>query len=242
MLEAEKAADIPEQQLLAKVRSVAPLDAATLLLHVQTPRSQRLRFFAGQSATLAVAGGTADFGGDYPIASCPCDDRNLLFHIARDEADEFSQRLFAGAVRAGDPISLRGPYGSFALKKDSARPILFACCDAGFAPTNSLVEHAIAVDAAESVALCWVTTRPGGHYAANQCRAWAGALDDFRWLPREAADAAGAAAALLAAAAGLPDLAARDVYLAGPPDFVAAATQGLAAAGVPADQLLSAVF
>ncbi|MDO8930790.1 MAG: 2Fe-2S iron-sulfur cluster-binding protein [Rhodocyclaceae bacterium] len=244
-LEANSPADIPEQQLTAKVKSIAPLDEQTLLLHLQTPRSQRLRFFAGQGVSLGIAGGTADFGGEYPIASCPCDDRNLLFHIPRDAeggADEFAQRLFAGALRAGDPVNVRGPWGNFVLRKDSPRPILFACCDSGFAPVASLVEHALSVDAAESIALCWVVTRAGGHYAAKQCRAWAEALDDFRYLPRTAADAEAAAAALLDAAAGLPDLAACDIYLAGPRAFVAAARAALCAGGVPEDRLMAQAF
>jgi CDP-4-dehydro-6-deoxyglucose reductase len=242
VIEADAPADIPEQQIAAKVRDIVPLDADTLLLHIQTPRTHRLRFLSGQGVTLGVAGGTADFGGDYPIASCPCDDRNLLFHIARDDADEFAQRLFAGACRTGDPINVRGPWGNAVLKKDSMRPILFVCCDTGFAPTRSLVEHALSLDAADGMALCWVATRPGGHYAANECRAWADALDDFRYLPCAAADVPGAAAAVLEAVAVLPDLAAREVYVAGPAAFVQAAVAALQRAGVPADRLASGSF
>lgn len=238
-LEAMSPADIPDQQLVARVRRVAPLDGETLLLHLQTPRSQRLRFFAGQAVALGVAGGTADFGGDYPVASCPCDDRNLLFHIAESADDEFAQRLFAGAMKEGDPINVRGPFGNFVLGRDSSRPILFACCDLGFAPVASLVDHALSVDAAESIALIWVATRPGGHYAANQCRAWAEALDDFRYLPRTAADAVAAAAAAVEAATRVPELAGHDVYVAGVPEFVAAAVAGLLAAGVPAAQIIA---
>ena len=52
MVEAQSPADIPEQQIVARVRSAAALDAETMLLHLQTPRSNRLRFLAGQSATL----------------------------------------------------------------------------------------------------------------------------------------------------------------------------------------------
>ena len=246
VLEADSPADIPEQQLVAKVRSVVPLDAQTMLLHLRTQRSESLRFFAGQSATLGIAGSTTDCGGEYPIASCPCDAHNLLFHIPRDTGegdDKFSQRLFAGAIRPGDPVNVRGPAGTFVLKKDSARSILFACCDTGFAPINSLIEHALSVDAAGSIALCWAVTRPDGHYAANLCRAWTDALDDFHYLPCVATAASGAAAgaraatALLEAVASLPDLTARDVYVAGPETFVGAVMAALQQTGIPAAQL-----
>jgi len=248
-LEADSPADIPAQQLVGKVRSVARLDAQTMLLHIRTQRSQRLRFFAGQRATLGIADGTAACSGEYPIASCPCDEHNLLFHIpCGGDGDEFSRRLFGGAIRPGDPIEVRGPRGTFVLKKDSSRAILFACCDTGFAPINSLVEHALSVDAAGSITLCWAVTRAGGHYAGNLCRAWTDALDDFHYLPCVAAVAAEAdagtraATALLAAVAGLPDLAARDVYVAGPETFVGAVMTALQQAGIPAEQLAATVI
>ena len=237
VLEADLPADLPEQQMTARVRALTPLDADTLLLHLQTQRSSRLRFFAGQQVSLGVAGGTADFGGDYPIASCPCDDRNLLFHIPRDEEDEFALRLFAGALRPGDPINVRGPWGDFVLKKDSPAPALFVCCDTGYAPVASLVEHALAVEVAGAIAVCWAVTRPGGHYLDNQCRAWADAIDGFRYLPCTAADVAAAADAALAAVGALADVAAHDAYVAGPAPFVAAVAAGLRQRGMAAERL-----
>lgn len=242
MLEAGSPADIPRQQIMAKVKSLSPLDGETMLLHLQTPRGNRLRFLAGQSATLGVAGGTADFHGDYPIASCPCDGRNLLFHIPRDAEEEFSVRLFAGAVQPGDTINLWAPWGEFVLRKDSPRPVAFLCCDTGFAPVASLVEHALAVDAAPGLAVLWAATRPGGHYLANQCRAWADALDGFRYVPLDAADAAAAGRAAAAAFAALPEPAGWDVYVAGSAAFVDSVLPPLTLAGVPADHVMAGVF
>jgi CDP-4-dehydro-6-deoxyglucose reductase len=245
MLEARAPDDIPEQEFVAKVRSVTPLDGEVMLLHLQTPRTSRLRFLAGQSVTLSVSGSTANFRADYPIASCPCDDRNLLFHIRRDpanDADEFARRLFAGAIKVQDPVSVFGPWGDFVLDKDSSRPLLFVACDTGFAPIKSLVENALAADVAGTMTMVWAATRPDGHYLANQCRAWADALDDFRYLPLTAPDGAAAVEALQAARAQLADPAGWDVYVAGPASFTPVVAEGLRAAGVPAAQIFSATF
>lgn len=242
IVEAQSAADIPEQQIVARVKSVSPLDAHAFLLHLQTPRTNRLRFMAGQSVTLGYAGGSADFRGDYPVASCPCDDRNLLFHITRadvDAGDGFAARLFAGALHTGDTVDVWGPYGDFVLKTDSGRALVFLCCDAGFAPVKSLVEHALAIDAFPAIAVCWAATRPGGQYLANQCRAWADALDGFDYLPVEAADAAAAGRAGGEVLGALPGLAERDVYIAGSEPFIAAAHAVLLAAGVPGKQIVA---
>ncbi|MFA6311833.1 MAG: 2Fe-2S iron-sulfur cluster-binding protein [Sterolibacterium sp.] len=250
-LEAEGPADIPEQRIVAKIKSLAPIGAQaadTLLLQVQTPRSNRLRFLAGQSLTLGLAGGQEDFSATYPVASCPCDDRNLQFHICRPAAgdtDSFADRLFSGAVGAGETISLWGPWGDFVLPQTpgtSGRRLLFLACDGGFAPVKSMIEHATAVEAAESLVLYWVGTRPDGHYLANQCRAWADALDDFRYAALSAADALSAgraaAAAVRADVAGLDDC---DLYLAGPQAFIDAAREGLTEAGVAPERIATSL-
>jgi CDP-4-dehydro-6-deoxyglucose reductase len=241
LLEAGAPDDIPEQRVLTKVRSVQPLNDEVMRLHLQTPRTNRLRFLAGQRATLGISSG-GDAHGEYSIASCPCDDRNLLFHISRsDFSDErrpasadFSRRVFEGSIKAGDDVSVWGPWGDFVLEKESARPLIFAAIDTGFAPINSLIEHAIAVDVVESMSLLWASATTNGHYLANQGRAWAEALDNFEFTPLQGDDAAVVLAAALVA---LPNLPSTDVYLAGPADAVIQIAIKLNAAGLPDTQL-----
>jgi CDP-4-dehydro-6-deoxyglucose reductase len=241
-LEADGPADIAPQQLVATVREIRPLDAHTMLLHLQTPRSHRLRFLAGQSVTLGLAAGSDGAGGSddlratYPVASCPCDDRHLHFYVPRSADDAFAERLFGGGVRPGAAVGLRGPIGDFVLV-DGARPLVFAACDTGFAPLKSLIEHAMSLDAAPSMALFWLATRSDGHFMANLCRSWSAALDGFEATLVTQADPAGGARDLAAAMrADLFDIDC-DFYLAGPQAFVDALSDALVQAGVPAGQL-----
>ena len=237
VLEAGAPEDIPEQRVVAKVRSIDVLSEEVLRLHLQTPRSNRLRFLAGQRVTLGVSAGLAggsDLHAEYPVASCPCDDRNLVFHLCRTDrraaSADFRQCVSDGRIKAGDELSVWGPWGSFVLEKGSVRPLVFIAIDEGFAPVNSLIEHAIAVDAAESISLYWASSQPGGQYLPNQCRAWDEALDEFSYLPL----AVGDLAATLAANSALP---ASDVYLAGAAGRVEPLAAVLQAAGVPPQQL-----
>lgn len=237
VLEAGAPEDIPEQRVVAKVRSVDALSDDVMRLHLQTPRSNRLRFLAGQRVTLGVSAGVvnaADLHGEYPVASCPCDDRNLIFHVCRADhrvvAADFCQCVFDGRIKAGDDVSVWGPWGSFVLEKGSVRPLVFIAIDAGFAPVNSLIEHAIAVDAAESISLYWASSQAGGQYLPKQCRAWAAALDEFSYRPL----AVDELAAALAADSALP---LSDVYLAGAAEKVESLAAQLLAAGVPPQQL-----
>jgi CDP-4-dehydro-6-deoxyglucose reductase len=239
-LEAEGPQDMAPQQIVATVRRVRPLAADTWLLHLQTPRSHRLRFLAGQSVTLGLAAGPGTAADDLhitlPVASCPCDDRNLHFLFAREAADAFTERLFAGALQPGTAVDLWGPLGDFVLA-ESERPLVFAACDLGFAAVKSLIEQALARDESPSLNLFWLATRPDGHFMANQCRAWSAALDGFEHqLSFHSDPAAGAHQMAQAMRADLFDIAC-DFYLAGPEPFVQTLHAELRQAGVPAAQI-----
>jgi CDP-4-dehydro-6-deoxyglucose reductase len=234
-LEADSPEDIPPQCIVTRVHATRALAPDTMLLHLQTPRTHRLRFLAGQSATLGLAG-AGDAHATYPIASCPCDDRNLQFFVARDAEDAFAQRLFDGRVGTGDAVTVWGPSGRFVLA-DGPQPLVFAACDTGFAPVRSLIEHALAVDQAPSISLYWLATRPDGHFLANQCQAWSEALDPFEVSLTTHEDAA--AGAVQMAAAMRADLFGIDsaFYIAGPAAFVRTLHDELVRRGVPASQL-----
>jgi len=234
-LEAAGPADIPQQQVVTTVRAVRELAPDTLLLHLQTPRTHRLRFLAGQRVTLGLAVGD-DVHASYPIASCPCDDRNLQFFVARDIEDPFATRLFGGAVTAGSAVSLWGPNGTFVLA-DEPLPLVFAACDTGFAPVKSLIEHALSLDVSPSISLFWLATRPDGHFMANLCRSWSEALDPFEYtLSTHDDPAIGASQMAATIRADLFDIDCA-FYIAGPAPFVETLHAELAAAGVPAAQI-----
>lgn len=243
-LEAAGPADIPVQEVVARVRAVTPLSRDTRLLHLQTPRSQRLRFLAGQSATLlapspdgrnAAANGSSE---TLPLASCPCDERNLHFHIADDAPGPWSRRITRSEVQPGQEIAVRGPFGSFVLESSSTRPPLFACCDTAFAPVKSLIEQAIALDEFDTIGLYRLATRAGGHYLDNLCRSWAGSLDRFRYAAlADASPVQGAkqlAARILTDETRLGDCL---IYIAGPKDFVQTLSAALAGAGMKRDAM-----
>lgn len=238
-LEAGGPKDIPSQQIVARVRALTALAQDTLLLHVQTPRTHRLRFLAGQSVTLGFADAGGDVSESFPLASCPCDERNLHFHVACESGGPLSTLLAQGRVKPGEAIDVRGPFGEFVLRGDSSRSPVFLACDTGFGPVKSLIEHAMATDEYETLALYWLATRPGGHYLANLCRAWAASLDQFQFVCLTDASATAGARQLAARLlTDRKDLAATTAYVAGPPPFVDAACDALVRNALRPEQLL----
>lgn len=239
LLEASGPQDMPLQQIGAQVRAVSEPAPNTRLVHLQTPRTHRLRFLAGQSVSLGWArAGFDDVRSSYPVASCPCDDRNLLFFVHRDQQDGFARQVFAGNLAYGSQVTVYGPTGEFVLREGGHRPQVFAACDGGFAPVKSLIEHSLSLDAAPALALFWLATQSDGHFYANQCRAWSEALDQFEYELITHADAeAGAAEVAHAMRVDLFDVSDCDFYLAGPARFVQTLAAELNAGGVPAAQI-----
>ncbi len=238
-IEAGGATDIPHQRIPARVRRIDALAPDVRLLHLQTPRTQRLRFLAGQSVSLRLVNGAA---ADLPIASCPCDDRNIEFHVRENPDDAFAVQVFGG-LRSGESVTIDGPRGEFVLDENAHRPILFLACDTGFAPIKSLIEHALARESAESLHLYWFTCSHTGPYLDNVCRAWTDALDHFFYhplilpcheMPELSADKV--PDAVSSVAREFPDLSGFDVYLAGPAVFTETAA-GLLAPRLPAGRL-----
>lgn len=228
---AHNASDIPLQRVDAQVRRLEPLAADILLLELVTPRSQRLRFLAGQSAVLDIGGICATL----PIASCPCEERRLHFHLRRNAGEPRFDDL-CGRLRPGAPVSVEGPAGDFVLRDDGARPLVFIAWGwQSFAPVKSIIEHALAQEAAASIELYWIAKDASEHYYPNLCRSWAQAIDDFHYtLLVGDAVADGNVAATLAALGKLPG---RDVYVAGAAHEVAATRALLAAGGTPPARL-----
>ncbi len=235
---ANRPADIQFQEIQARVKTIQPLTDKVWLLHLQTPRTNRLRFLAGQSVALGID----DDSGSYAIASCPCDDRNLQFHIRDIPDNPFAQRVFHG-LRAGETVNVYGPAGEFVLRPTPSRPLLMLACNSGFAPIKSLVEHAFSLDIAEDVHLYWLATVKGGHYMANWCRSWSDALDNFHYheLSAESLQAPNPDLVLAQISRDHLDMTQFDVYVSGPASFVSQARAALLQRGVAPSQLATAI-
>jgi CDP-4-dehydro-6-deoxyglucose reductase len=55
--------------------------------------------------------------------------------------------------------------------------------ESGFAPIESIIDHAIQLDADRPMHLYWLSAIPRGRYLSNYCRAWVDALDHFHYHP-----------------------------------------------------------
>ena len=175
--EADNSRDIPLQQITAKVRKLEQAGEHIHILNLKTPRTNRLRFLAGQQAKLTI---NDTLSKTLSIASCPCDDMNIQFHIDSREPDTFIASILE-EIKSGDEVAIEGPLGEFVLDDDAANPVILIALDTGFAPIKSLAEHALTLAHAEYIQLHWIASDTQEHYMRNQCRAWTDAMDSLSY-------------------------------------------------------------
>lgn len=215
--EAKSTEDIPLQEIRTTVSQIDHIHSDVMVLHLRTPRSQTLRFLAGQYLSLQVG----DFDPrNKSVASCPCNGRDLQFHFRRLPGDPLSEHLFE-SLEKRDVITITGPRGEFVLDDESEQPIILVAHETGFAPIKSLVEHAISLELQNAIHLYWVTKHENGHYLENYCRAWKDALDnfDFSLIHNTNADAPNVSLLMKEIIKNSHRLGEADIYATGPKEI-----------------------
>lgn len=232
--EARRPADLPQQQLRARVIRPIALGGDLVLLQVRTPRTKTLRFMAGQRVQLCDdAGGCVEL----PLASCPCDGQNLEFLLSRVvQGAEFVDSLSAN----GATVQINGPSGEFLLHEQSDAPAVFISVGQGLSAIKSLIEHAIAIDKAVSIHLFRVDDLPAASHIDNLCRAWDDALDNLTIKRLRAGTTPDQALAELLK--HFPGLKGCDLYLAGPEAWVAGFKAQAEVRKLPTERLRSDVI
>ena len=235
--EASGVEDIAPQRVRARVTRIETASDDYAVVHLKILRARVMRYLSGQRATVR-------FENVPPreswLASCPCDAVNMRFHVRRDAADPFASFVF-GTLRRGVRAIVEGPTGRFVLDDESPRELLFLACDTGFAPVESLIEHAVNLELEVPIRLIRAVRGRGLPYRHNYCRAWADALDDFHYRVVETPSGGESwhtlATRVLQAASrpapGLGGVDAVDAYVAGPAGFTDACRRLLLEGGAP---------
>ncbi|MFK5894560.1 MAG: 2Fe-2S iron-sulfur cluster-binding protein, partial [Pseudomonadota bacterium] len=174
--------DIPLQKIETKIKTLDLINNSIYILNLKTPRSQRLRFMAGQEVKLSIYSQGKPVSINLSIASCPCDDMNIQFHIP-DKSNNLFLKMLPDIKKNKKYIIIEGPEGDFTLDEHSSRTLIFIAEESGFASIKSLIEHALALDMAEHIHLYWIVKKEEDLYMKNICRSWNDALDNFFFHP-----------------------------------------------------------
>jgi len=131
-----------------------------------------------------------------------------------------------GKMKERDILRFEGPLGSFFLREDSTKPIVFVASGTGFAPIKSIIESARHRKVERPMVLYWGCRRPKDLYLNALAESWALAQPNFRYVPVVSEAAPGDAWSgrrgfvHRAVMQDFPDLSGHQVYACGVPVMV----------------------
>ncbi len=181
--EVQGAGDIAIRKVPCRVNTITKPSADVAILKLQLPAAERFQFLAGQYLEFLLKDGQRRA---YSIANSPEQEGPLELHIRHLPGGLFTDFIFGAvtpALKEKDILRFEGPLGSFFLREDSKKPIIFVAAGTGFAPIKSIIEHMQAKKIKRSIHLYWGGRRPGDLYQDDLCQQWAKDIPDFQYIP-----------------------------------------------------------
>jgi len=181
--EVQGAGDIAIRKVPCRVHAISRHGSDVAILKLQLPASERFQFLAGQYLEFLLKDGQRRA---YSIANAPEQEGPLELHIRHLPGGLFTDFVFAAkdpALKEKDILRFEGPLGSFFLREDSKKPIIFVAAGTGFAPIKSIIEQMQAKKIQRPISLYWGGRRPSDLYMNSLCETWAQDLPDFKYIP-----------------------------------------------------------
>jgi len=238
------AKDIPIKTLPCRVQKLERATEDVMVLGLKLPANERLQFLAGQYLEFLLKDGSRR---SFSMGNAPHDDELIQLHVRHVAGGQFTDHVF-GRMKERDILRFEGPHGTFFLREDSAKPIVFVASGTGFAPIKSIIEHALNKGIARPMTLYWGGRRPRDLYLNALAEGWA-AAGKLTYVPviSEAAPEDGwtgrAGFVHRAVMQDFPDLSQHQVYACGVPIMVDSARKDfIAACRLPEEEFYADSF
>jgi len=173
------AKDIAIKTLPCRVQKMERLADDVMILYFKLPANERLQFLAGQYIEFLLKDGARR---SFSMGNSPHDDELIQLHVRRVAGGSFTDHVF-GRMKERDILRFEGPLGTFFLREESVKPIVFVASGTGFAPIKSIIEHAFHKSVARPMVLYWGGRRPRDLYMNELPLKWVAEHPGFRYIP-----------------------------------------------------------
>lgn len=239
------AKDIVVKTLPCRVEKLDRLADDVMRVKIKLPANERLQFLAGQYIDFQLKNGRVR---SYSLANPPHDDALLELHIRHVPGGLFTDQVFS-TLKERDILRLKGPLGSFFIREDSDKPMIFLAGGTGFAPIKGMLEHAFAAHMDREMVLYWGVRSLKDLYLAELPQRWQAEHPNFSFVPvlsdpQPEDDWQGRTGFVHAAVlADFADLSGYQVYACGAPAMVDSAREAFTQTrGLPEDEFFADAF
>ena len=235
---------LPVKQYLARVTRLESLSYAVMRLCLRLEGGAALRFHAGQYINIVLANGAKR---SFSFATAPHAADEIELHVRLIPGGRFTTEVFT-RMKVGDTLRFEGPLGTFTLRENSDKPILFVAGATGFAPVKSMLEHAFHNGLKRHMILYWGVRSRRDLYLGALAEQWAREHANFTFVPvlsePRPEDQWSGRTGLVheAILADFPDLSKHQVYACGSVQMVEAAHPAFVKHGISSDDCFSDAF
>lgn len=243
-----EAGAFPIKKMPVRVSTLTRASDDVAVLRLQLPAADAFQYHAGQYVEFLLRDGDRR---SYSMANAPHNQgtpAHMELHVRHMPGGKFTDQVF-GSMKEKDILRIEGPYGSFYLREDSDKPMVFLASGTGFAPVKALIEHMQFKGITRPVTVYWGGRRPSDLYLDAWMQAQALAMPHLTYVPVVSnalpEDNWGGRTGFVhqAVMVDFPDLSSHQVYACGAPVVVESARRDFnAQCGLPTDEFFADSF
>jgi len=177
--EIRAAGEVPVKTMPCRVQKLTMLADDVMLMQLKLPANERLQFLAGQYIDFLLKDGRRR---SYSIANPPHADEFIELHLRHVPGGRFTDHAF-GAMKEKDILRFEGPHGSFFIREDTDKPIIFVAGGTGFAPIKGMIEHLFAEETDRQMILYWGARAKKDIYLPGLPVQWQQQHANFSFIP-----------------------------------------------------------
>ncbi|MGH8679117.1 MAG: CDP-6-deoxy-delta-3,4-glucoseen reductase [Burkholderiales bacterium] len=167
------------RKLPCRVQQMTRAAHDVMILKLRLPANERLQFLAGQYIDILLKQGKRR---SYSMGNAPHDDAYIELHVRNMQNGAFTDFAF-NQMKEKDILRFEGPLGTFFLREESDKPLIFVASGTGFAPIKSIIEHSFHVDSQREMILYWGGRRPQDIYLGDLAAGWQDTHENFSFVP-----------------------------------------------------------
>jgi len=177
--EVRRAGDIQIKRLPCRIESIERPAADVAIVRLKLPSNERLQYLAGQYIDFLLKDGHRR---SFSIATPPHADELLELHIRHTPGGLFTDPLFI-TYKGREILRFEGPLGSFYLRENSDKPVIFVAGGTGFAPIKAMIEHMLHHRIPREIVLYWGARAKRDLYLPELPGRWQTENPNFTFIP-----------------------------------------------------------
>jgi CDP-4-dehydro-6-deoxyglucose reductase len=162
------AKDIQIKTLPCRIQKMARAADDVMVLQLKLPANEKLNFLAGQFIEFLLKEGKRR---SFSIANPPHAADLIELHVRHVAGGQFTDHVF-GKMKERDILRFEGPLGTFFLREESQKPIVFVASGTGFAPIKAVIEYMQHKGIQRPATLYWGGRRPKDLYMNEIASRW----------------------------------------------------------------------